>query len=53
MKIDVNGIAQGYSVDVLSDFLEKNGIVNYIVELGGELRVHGKKQPAMSHLRLV
>ena len=45
VKIDVNGIAQGYSVDVIADFFEKNGIVNYIVELGGELRVHGKKQP--------
>jgi len=45
VKIDVNGIAQGYSVDEIAGFLEKNGIVNYIVELGGELRVHGKKQP--------
>lgn len=45
LKIDVNGIAQGYSSDVMAGFLEKNGIVNYIVELGGELRVHGKKQP--------
>ncbi|MEP7107822.1 MAG: FAD:protein FMN transferase [Ferruginibacter sp.] len=45
VKIDVNGIAQGYSVDVIADFFEKSGIINYIVELGGELRVHGKKQP--------
>jgi thiamine biosynthesis lipoprotein len=45
VKIDVNGIAQGYSVDVIANFFERNGIVNYIVELGGELRVHGKKQP--------
>jgi len=45
VRIDVNGIAQGYSVDLISNFLEKNGIVNYIVELGGELRVSGKKQP--------
>ena len=45
VKIDVNGIAQGYSVDVIADFLEKNRINNYIVELGGELRVHGRKEP--------
>ena len=45
VKIDVNGIAQGYTVDVIADFIEKNGINNYIVEVGGELRVHGKKQP--------
>ena len=26
VKIDVNGIAQGYSVDVIADFLEASGI---------------------------
>ncbi|KHJ39362.1 thiamine biosynthesis lipoprotein ApbE [Pedobacter glucosidilyticus] len=43
VKIDVNGIAQGYSVDVLADFLERKGIHHYIVEIGGELRIKGKK----------
>lgn len=43
IKIDVNGIAQGYSVDVLADFLKKKGIKNYIIELGGEIRVKGRK----------
>ncbi|UIR56883.1 FAD:protein FMN transferase [Sphingobacterium sp. SRCM116780] len=42
VSIDVNGIAQGYSVDVLADFLESKHIKNYIVELGGEMRVKGK-----------
>lgn len=46
LKIDLNGIAQGYTVDVLSEFLEKNGIDNYLVELGGELRVKGVKRPS-------
>jgi FAD:protein FMN transferase len=41
--IDVNGIAQGYSVDMLADLLETNGINNYVVELGGEIRVKGRK----------
>jgi thiamine biosynthesis lipoprotein len=45
LKLDPNGIAQGYSVDVLADFLERNGINNYLVELGGEIRIKGKKQP--------
>jgi len=45
VKIDVNGIAQGYSVDVVASFLEWNGIKNYLVEIGGELRVKGRKQP--------
>ncbi|CAA9537750.1 MAG: FAD:protein FMN transferase, partial [uncultured Segetibacter sp.] len=45
VKIDVNGIAQGYSVDVITDFLAGSGVNNYIVEVGGEIRVRGKKQP--------
>ena len=45
VKLDVNGIAQGYSVDLLANFMEKNGIQNYLVEIGGELRVNGRKQP--------
>lgn len=43
VKIDMNGIAQGYSVDVLAGFLEHYSIKNYIVEVGGELRVKGRK----------
>jgi thiamine biosynthesis lipoprotein len=43
VKIDLNGIAQGYSVDLLAQLLEKSGIKNYIVELGGEIRVLGQK----------
>jgi thiamine biosynthesis lipoprotein len=43
VHIDVNGIAQGYSVDVLANYLEQYGIKNYMVELGGEIRVKGRK----------
>lgn len=43
IKIDMNGIAQGYSVDVLAAFLEKKGIKNYLAEVGGELRIKGRK----------
>lgn len=43
VKMDANGIAQGYSVDVLADFFEQNGIQNYLIELGGEIRVKGRK----------
>lgn len=42
-QLDFNGIAQGYSVDVLADFLAGRGINSYVVELGGELRVKGPK----------
>ncbi|MHA6246364.1 FAD:protein FMN transferase [Pontibacter sp. CAU 1760] len=45
VRIDVNGIAQGYTVDVLAHLLEQRGIRNYLVEVGGEVRVKGRKQP--------
>ncbi len=41
VKIDVNAIAQGYSVDVVCDFFESKGIKNYLVEIGGEVRGKG------------
>jgi thiamine biosynthesis lipoprotein len=41
--LDFNAIAQGYTVDVLSSFLESKGISNYLVEVGGELRAKGMK----------
>lgn len=42
VMLDFNAIAQGYTVDVLSSFLESKGIKNYLVEVGGELRAKGK-----------
>ena len=41
--LDFNAFAQGYSVDVVSDFLHSKGIDSYIVEIGGEVYAHGKK----------
>ncbi len=43
-KLDFNGIAQGYSVDVLADFIESRGHKNYYIEIGGEIRVSGIKK---------
>jgi len=41
MMLDFNAVAQGYSVEVLADLLEKKGIENYLVEVGGELKAKG------------
>ncbi len=41
-QLDFNAIAQGYSVDVLGDFLKKRGQTNYYIEIGGELLLRGK-----------
>lgn len=43
VQLDLNGIAQGYSVDVLAEFVAASGVRDYIVELGGELRINGVK----------
>lgn len=43
-KIDFNAIAQGLSVDVVSEFLADKGLKNYYVEIGGEVRVSGKNK---------
>lgn len=43
VEIDLNGIAQGYTVDIIADFLETRNITNYLVEVGGEIKVKGKK----------
>lgn len=43
VEIDLNGIAQGYTVDVVAGFLETKGITSYVVELGGEIRAKGPK----------
>lgn len=43
IMLDFNAIAQGYTVDVLAAYIESKGIINYLVELGGEVRAKGKK----------
>ena len=40
--IDVNAIAQGYTVDLIAEFLEAMDICDYLVEVGGEIRSKGK-----------
>lgn len=39
--IDLNAIAQGYTVDLVSDFFVQKGITRFMVEIGGELRCSG------------
>ncbi|MBN1379105.1 MAG: FAD:protein FMN transferase [Gammaproteobacteria bacterium] len=39
--IDLSAIAKGYAVDRLAEILEHNSIENYMVEIGGEIRLRG------------
>lgn len=39
--IDLSAIAKGYGVDRAAEFLEAQGIHNYLVDIGGEERIKG------------
>ncbi len=41
MYVDLSGWAKGYAVDQLAELLDQNGLDNYLIEIGGELRAHG------------
>lgn len=48
VKLDFNAIAQGYSVDIVSDYLLEKNIQNFMVEIGGEVYCHGVNQTGES-----
>lgn len=41
IMLDVNAIAKGYTVDVVAEFLNSKGVTDYMVEIGGEIRLKG------------
>lgn len=41
IMLDCSAIAKGYGVDQVAKFLTSKGIENYMVEIGGEIVVHG------------
>lgn len=41
VQLDFNAIAQGYTVDLISALLEQYGVVNYLIEVGGEIKAKG------------
>ena len=43
IMLDFNAIAQGYAVDVIAAYLNSKGVINYFVELGGEVIAKGDK----------
>ena len=50
--LEFNAIAKGYGVDAVADFLESKSVHNYLVEIGGEVRVKGKNIEKMSPWRV-
>lgn len=41
--VDLSSIAKGFAVDKVANLLETQGLTNYLVEIGGELRASGEK----------
>ncbi|QIZ84054.1 FAD:protein FMN transferase [Bermanella marisrubri] len=41
--VDLSAIAKGFGVDLVAQLLEAKGAHNYLVEIGGEIRVSGMK----------
>lgn len=42
MSLDFNSIAQGFTVDLIAEYLDSKGIDNYLIEVGGELLAKGR-----------
>lgn len=42
IMLSCSAVAKGYSVDVVAQLLERKGIKNYMVDIGGEVVVKGK-----------
>lgn len=40
--LEFNAIAKGYGIDVICEFLESKGVKNYLVDIGGDMRVSGE-----------
>ncbi len=43
LQIDLGGIAKGYAVGLISDYLDTNGINHYIVNAGGDMAIAGNR----------
>tara|TARA_R110000772_G_scaffold38354_13_gene90545 strand:+ start:331 stop:1317 length:987 start_codon:yes stop_codon:yes gene_type:complete len=42
LEIDLSAVAKGYAVDRIAELLDAQGINNYLVEIGGELKGKGR-----------
>jgi thiamine biosynthesis lipoprotein len=48
VQLNFNAIAKGYLVDIIADYLDSNGVDNFMVEVGGEMRVKGHNADSKS-----
>lgn len=48
VRVDLSAIAKGYGADVIADYLDSVGLDSYFIEIGGELRLRGRKPDGSS-----
>ena len=48
LQVDLSSIAKGYAVDAVAELLTERGFVNFMVEIGGEVRGGGQRQDGKS-----
>ena len=41
--LDLSAVAKGFAIDLLAEYLDELLVENYLIEIGGELRVKGNK----------
>ena len=44
IRLDFSGVAKGYAVDKIAEYLRKKMLKNFLVEIGGEVLAEGEKQ---------
>ena len=42
VQMDASSIAKGLGVDLVAEFFDRKGVQNYMIEIGGEIRVKGE-----------
>jgi thiamine biosynthesis lipoprotein len=47
VALDLSAVAKGYAVDIVSNYLEMSALPDYLVEVGGEIRVSGFNSEGM------
>lgn len=52
LYLDLSAIAKGYGVDVVGNYLEQEGIHNYLIDIGGEVRARGQNKDLPWHIAI-
>lgn len=48
LNVNVSGIAKGFAVDAVADYLRSQGIGNFMVNIGGDITAAGRRSPERS-----